>query len=561
MRIKFYKRKVQLYEIAPDEIFLDAQNIPEFDTQQFEGRLEKSINKKTIFVLGFFSLLFGILFAGRIGILEIKKGQAYLDRSEYNSLATTPLFADRGIVLDRNNKELIANVLTTSEDTFPHRTYIDLPGFGHLLGYVSYPAKDSNGIYWQEKIVGKDGVEKQFNQELSGTNGLKILETDAFGNAQSENILDKPKNGDNLVLAVDADIQSVLYNAIKDFAAQTKFEGGAGAIMNVETGEIIAMTSFPEYDSNILSEGADRETINAYIHDTRKVFLNKVVSGLYTPGSIVKPFVAIGALSEGIISPEKQILSTGSIAIPNPYDPDLKTVFNDWEAHGWVDLRHALAVSSNVYFYEIGGGFQDQEGLGIDNLHKYDSMFGMGKKTNINMPGETAGNIPNPSWKEKNFPGDPWRIGDTYNTAIGQYGVQVTPLQMVRGIAAIANNGRMITPTVLKTDNVQKGSPIDIAKENFTIIHEAMRLTVTEGTGTVLNTPAVMVAAKTGTAQVGIAKQFMNSWSVGFFPYEHPKYAFVVLVERGPKSNTIGASHVMRTVLDYISANKQSMLE
>lgn len=561
MRIKFYKKKVQLYEIAPDEIFLDAQNIPEFDTQQFEGRLEKSINKKTIFALGFFSLLFGILFAGRIGILEIKKGQAYLDRSEYNSLATTPLFADRGVVLDRNNKELISNVLTSGEDTFPHRSYIDLPGFGHLLGYVSYPAKDSNGIYWQEKIIGKDGVEKQFNQELAGTNGLKILETDAFGNAQSENILDKPKNGDNLVLAVDADIQSVLYNAIKDFTAQTKFEGGAGVIMNVETGEIIAMTSFPEYDSNILSEGADREMINSYIHDPRKVFLNKVVSGLYTPGSIVKPFVAIGALSEGIISPEKQILSTGSIAIPNPYDPDLKTVFNDWKAHGWVDLRHALAVSSNVYFYEIGGGFQDQVGLGIDNLHKYESMFGMGKKTNINMPGETAGNIPNPAWKEKNFPGDPWRIGDTYNTAIGQYGVQVTPLQMVRGIAAIANYGRMITPTVLKTDDVQKGNPINISKENFSIIHEAMRLTVTEGTGTILSTPAVMVAAKTGSAQVGIAKQFMNSWSVGFFPYEHPKYAFVVLVERGPKSNTTGASHVMRTVLDYISANRQAMLE
>jgi penicillin-binding protein 2 len=561
MRIKFYKKKVQLYEIAPDEIFLDAQNIPEFDTQQFEGRLEKSINKKTIFALGFFSLLFGILFAGRIGILEIKKGQAYLDRSEYNSLATTPLFADRGVVLDRNNKELISNILTSGEDTFPHRSYIDLPGFGHLLGYVSYPAKDSNGIYWQEKIIGKDGVEKQFNQELAGTNGLKILETDAFGNAQSENILDKPKNGDNLVLAVDADIQSVLYNAIKDFTAQTKFEGGAGVIMNVETGEIIAMTSFPEYDSNILSEGADREMINSYIHDPRKVFLNKVVSGLYTPGSIVKPFVAIGALSEGIISPEKQILSTGSIAIPNPYDPDLKTVFNDWKAHGWVDLRHALAVSSNVYFYEIGGGFQEQVGLGIDNLHKYESMFGMGKKTNINMPGETAGNIPNPVWKEKNFPGDPWRIGDTYNTAIGQYGVQVTPLQMVRGIAAIANYGRMITPTVLKTDDVQKGNPINISKDNFTIIHEAMRLTVTEGTGTILSTPAVMVAAKTGSAQVGIAKQFMNSWSVGFFPYEHPKYAFVVLVERGPKSNTTGASHVMRTVLDYISANKQAMLE
>ena len=156
----------------------------------------------------------------------------------------------------------------------------------------------------------------------------------------------------------------------------------------------------------------------------------------------------MGALTEGVIDPYKKILSTGSISIPNPYFPDQKTVFKDWKAHGWTDMREAIAVSSDVYFYEIGGGFESQKGLGIVNIEKYAQLFGIGQKTGIDLPDEKGGIIPGPEWKIKNFKGEPWRIGDTYNTVIGQYGFQVTPLEMVRAISAIANYGTLVTPAL-----------------------------------------------------------------------------------------------------------------
>ncbi len=553
MIFKRRRRKIAIPEVDPDEIFLDSQNIPSFDSQQFEGRIESAIPKRTIFFLGSFFALVGVVFVFKAGVLQLKMAAAYALRSEQNSLDTIPLFSDRGVIFDRNGVELVTNKMIPDSD-FPVRNYTDKQGFSHILGYVSYPAKDTSGVYWQKEIIGKDGIEKSMNSVLSGKNGLKIFETDALGKIQSENLVNTPEHGENITLAIDARLQNEFSLAIERLAETAGFIGGAGVIMDVNTGEIIVMTSFPEYDSNILSLGSDRETISRYIHDNRKVFLNKTVGGLYTPGSIVKPFVAVGALMEDVIDPNKQILSTGSISLPNPYNPELKTVFNDWKAHGWVDMRKALAVSSNVYFYEIGGGFQDQKGLGISNIKKYTQMFGLGKKTGVDVAGELTGTIPSPEWKEKNFPGDIWRIGDTYNTAIGQYGFQVTPIQMVRAVAAIANGGKLLTPTILKTDKpVGNIESIDIPEDVLNIVREGMRMVVTEGTGSIMNYSGITVAAKTGTAQVGISKNYMNSWSMGFFPYENPKYAFIVLMEKGPKTNTIGASHVMKDVLYYIN--------
>ena len=161
--------------------------------------------------------------------------------------------------------------------------------------------------------------------------------------------------------------------------------------------------------------------INGYINNKNKPFINRAISGLYAPGSVVKPFVALAALSEGIISPEKKIFSAGQISIPNPFFPDKKTIFKDWKAHGWVDMRQALAVSSDVYFYEIGGGFEDVKGLGINKIYEYAKKFGLGEKTGIDLLGEAEGTVPSPAVKEKNNPADPlWRVGDTYISAIGQ---------------------------------------------------------------------------------------------------------------------------------------------
>lgn len=559
-------RKANFF-IEPDEVFLDSKNLENFDQQQFEGRIEKQIPKKTVIYLGVVFFLITIAFSVRLGILQIKKGQAYLTRSENNTLEKQILFADRGIIYDRNKVELAWNEKTTLTASFdgkvgnineevPFRKYKN-PGFSHVLGYVNYPLKDKAGNFWQDEFKGKDGLEKNYNDIIKGENGSKIVEIDAVDNIHSENIVNIPKKSEGITTTIDSRIQSQLFSLIRKTSENYSFTGGAGIIMDVKNGEILTATSFPEYNSEILSLGKDKEIINNYLTDKRKVFIDKTISGLYTPGSIVKPILALGALEEGIISPNKQILSTGSISIPNPYFPDQKTVFKDWRANGWTDMREAIAVSSDVYFYTIGGGYQDQKGLGIANIEKYTRLFGIGQKTGVDLPDEKAGNIPNPEWKLKNFKGDAWRIGDTYHTAIGQYGFQVTPLEICRAVGAIANYGKLVTPHFLLND-VEKNNQftaINIKKENFDVIHEGMRQSVEYGTSVALNVPYVNVASKTGTAQLGLAKNKVNSWVVGFFPYENPKYAFTILMESGPTTNSVNAAYVMSQLLDWMSIN------
>ena len=558
MIIRILKKKKRFNsQVAPDEIFLDSENIQNFDVQQFEGRIEKPVSKKSIYFLTTFLLLFGFGFLFRVGYLQINKGEAYFKRSENNTLNKNIIFAERGIIYDRNKKELVWNNKNAQEGNYPIRAYL-ADGFSHILGYVSYPAQDKSGNYWREDFEGKDGIEKQYNERLKGINGVKIVETDVKGSTQSENIVNAPKRGEDLTLTIDARIQSKLFDSIKNLSEKVGFKGGAGIMIDIHSGEIISSVSFPEYNSDILSKGKDSQVIKNYFSDKRKVFMDRTLSGLYTPGSIVKPFLAVGALNENVIDQYKKILSTGSISIPNPYFPDQKTVFKDWKAHGWVDMRRAIAVSSDVYFYEIGGGFEGQKGLGIANIEKYSRMFGIGEKTGIDMPDEIIGTIPSPEWKLKNFKNDPWRIGDTYHTSIGQYGYQVTPMQMARAVSALANYGTLVTPHFLLNDvsYESKKTTLDLNKDYFRIVGEGMRDCVLDGgTCVALNVPYVKVAAKTGTAQLGVAKDKVNSWAMGFFPYDAPRYAFVVMMEAGPKTNSIGASSIARELLDYMSIN------
>jgi penicillin-binding protein 2 len=554
----FKKNKIKSKNtfVEPDEIFLDSKNIQNFDRQQFEGRIERPIPKKTIWILGSIFLLFVVIFGGRLTYLQIQKGGTYLKRSQNNVLEKAIIFTDRGIIYDRNKVELAWNS-NTDGTSLPMRAYLS-PGFSHLLGYVSYPSQDSSGNYWQGEFIGKDGLEKQYNDGLKGENGSKIIETDAVGKIYSENIVDAPKQGTDLVTTVDSRIQKELFTLIQNLSASRTFTGGAGVIMNAQNGELITSTSFPEYNSETLSLGKDVATINSYITDSRKVFLNRDISGLYVPGSIVKPFFALGALNEGVIDPNTKILSTGSISIPNPYDPTQKTVFKDWKVNGWVNMMQAIAVSCDVYFYEVGGGYQNQKGLGIANLEKYAGLFGFGSTTGIDLPGEKSGTIPSPAWKAINFKSDPtWRIGDTYHTAIGQYGFQVTPMEMVRAVASIANEGKLLTPHLILNDTQKEKefTTLNFPQADFSVVQEGMRDAVSTGTAVALNVSYVEVAAKTGTAQLGVSKNKVNSWVVGFFPYQNPKYAFAIMMEAGPNTNEVGASSVMRQLLDWMSVN------
>ncbi len=547
--------------IDPDEIFLDSKNLPNFNTQQFEGRLEKPIPKRSVFILGLFFILIVIIFTGKLTVLQIVKGKVYFTKSENNILRKEPIIASRGLIYDRNNVLLVWNSWNKTDlnkKSIPQRNYYSSPGFGLLLGYISYPAKDSSGHYWRDTFIGRAGVEGYYNKFLSGTNGVKITETNVSGKIQSQNIISKPTPGKNLKLSIDSRIQKEMYKEITLMAEKYNFSGGAGIIMNIKTGGLLAIASYPEYNSNILSSGKNSKIIEKYLSDKRKVFLNRAIAGLYSPGSSIKPFLAYGALAEKVISPFKKILSNGFISIPNPYFPNKKSIFKDHGSFGYVDMEKAIAISSDVYFYEIGGGYKDLKGLGISNINKYVNLFGISQKTGIDLIGERRGVIPNPEWKKLNFNGERWRVGDTYNSSIGQYGFQVTPIQMVRAVAGVADFGSIPIPHVKLNDNKflkSQETIIPINKDEMKIVQAGMRMAVTMGTARYLNIPGISVAAKSGTAQVGYGNTNTNSWIIGFFPYKNPKYAFAVLMERGPKNVSGNATYVMREVLKYMIAN------
>lgn len=525
--------------------------------------MEKPISMTSIVIMGSAFALVLLVLLGKAWSLQAKDGAEYAAISENNILRETVIFAERGAVFDRNGVKLAWNAINEKDPDFARRVYTKDPGFGHVLGYIRYPAKDSKGFYYRTDYEGVAGVEKHWDSLLQGSHGLKILQKNALGEVESESVIRPAKDGENLSLSIDASVQKKLYESIAGLAERVGFSGGGGMIMDIETGETIALTSYPEYKSSVMTDGGDSDIIADYLKSSRKPFLNRVTGGLYTPGSIVKPLVAIAALEEGIIDPEKQILSTGSISIQNPYDKTRKTTFSDWKAHGLVDMRKAIAVSSNVYFYEVGGGFEDQKGLGIGKLAAYFQRFGLGSKSETGFFSGPGGTVPTPEWKEKVFPGDPWRIGDTYFTSIGQYGFQVTPLQMLRAVAAIANGGLYIEPSILKssTSTPAAGKDVRIDPGHLEIAREGMRLAAQSGTASGLNVPYVDVAAKTGTAELGVSKAFVNSWVTGFFPYRSPKYAFIVMMEHGPRANVYGATFVMRELLDWMNATGSEYLK
>lgn len=549
---RLWRRSIKIKHLDPDEIFLDAHNLPLFNTQQFEGRIERPISKGTIYALGLVCLSVLLIFSYRVGVIQVVRGNEFAQRSDDNKLRHTPIFPDRGIIYDRNGIELAWN------DN--GRKYINKPGFAHILGFVGYPtqAEIEEFGYDPKQPVGRDGVEQFFQSKLSGTAGLRIEELDAKGEVESDHLLEEAEPGKSLTLSIDSRLQEGLHKGIKELSEEQGFRGGAGVIMDVRTGEILALVSYPEYNSNIIVGGKATSTVRSYTNDPANPFLNRVLSGRFTPGSTVKPIVAIGALSEETISPNKVIMTNGKLVVPNRYNPDLPTVFPDNNNHGAVDMRKAIAVSSNVYFYIIGGGFGSQKGIGIYNIEKYMRLFGLGEKTNINLGGEVDGVIPNPKWKEENFNDEPWRVGDTYHTAIGQYGVLVTPIQVMRAFAAFATDGNLVTPTVLKSADGKAVDParrINLAKSDFQVVKEGMRRVVTEGTAQIINVPGVNMAGKSGSAEIDAGKRYVNSWFSGYWPADNPRYAISVVMDQGPRTVRTGAGSVMFRFLDFAKLN------
>jgi len=559
MRRRWRKGARLTREIFPDEILIDSSNLPRFDTDQFEGRMERPLGRRVLWFVGGAVALVMLALAVRAGDLQLLRGTAFAEEAQNNQLNERVLFADRGVIEDRNGTPLAYNQRADVGDDFAQRVYDALPGLAHVVGYVKPPAKDSGGTYYRTAFEGMAGAEAAFNSELQGQNGVALTETDARGGVVSQSVEQPPVPGAQVRLSIDANVTNGLYATIAAIVNQSHFQGGAGVIMDVRTGELLALTSYPEYSSQALSDG-DAQAIAAYTTDPHQPFLDRAVDGLYSPGSIVKPIMAVAALTEGVISENKEILSTGSISVPNPYDSAHPSIFLDWRANGWMDIRHAIAYSSDVYFYEVGGGYQDQAGLGITNIDKYLRLFGFGAPTGFAGFTEPAGVISTPAWKAANFSNDPtWRLGDTYHTAIGQYGTQITPLQAVREAAALANGGTLLTPTLLASSTPQ-GVNLNLPEHNLEVVREGMRLGVTGGIATQVNFDFVHVAAKTGTAQVGVHNEYQNSWMIGFWPYENPRYAYAFVLEKGPAGTLIEAPTVGHDFFTWMEQNAPQYL-
>lgn len=550
----FFNQKRKSKPVEFEQVLLDATHISSYDQTRFSGRLELPLAKKSIYLIAsiFFVVASSLIYA--IFSLQVIEGASLKAASESNSTVQGQLIAERGVIYDRYGTPLAWNEFDVdNEYTFPTRSYIDAMGVGQLLGYVSYPMKDSNGLYWRDEYLGRNGVEGVYNAVLSGDNGRQIIEVDALGEEITRHKISPPTPGDSITLSVDVELSQAMYEIIATSSAKAGFRSGAGVVMDIHTGEIVAMTSFPSYDPQVMADGEPSDIIQQWNEDDQSPFLNKVLGGVYTPGSVVKPFLAYGALVEGVVSPDTEFTSTGSISIPNPYSPGNPTIFRDWRDHGKMNLKEAIAFSSNVYMYYISGGHEDQEGIGVNKMFDYFKLFGFGEKTGINLENEQTGLVPNPNWKERALD-EAWRLGDTYNTAIGQFGWQATPLQLVRAYAAIANGGSLVTPHVEKG---KRGAvqDLNLDAEALRAVREGMRMAVNYDGGTArsLERSDVAIAAKSGTAQIGVGNQYVNSWAAGYFPVDNPRYAFTLLMEKAPADNTLGATTIMGQVFDWMA--------
>jgi len=430
------------------------------------------------------------------------------------------------------------------------RNYKDGKNFSHLIGYMGKINETEYKTFQNYSItdyIGKSGLEKSYEEILRGKPGILEIEKDALGNKRSEVMVSESEAGKSLILWLDIDLQQKIETEILSILKQIGGQKAAAVAIDPRTGGVLALVSIPSFDNNLFRKGADPKTINNLLKDPLQSLFNRVISGKYLTGSTIKPLIASAVLEEKIISPQKKINCQGFITIPHQYDPEKETIKKDWKAHGWTDMRKAIAESCNVYFYTVGGGYRDQKGLGPTKIKKYLELFGWNKKTGIDLPEEAEGFIPDKEWKKTYFERKEdqiWYDGDTYNMAIGQGYLKITPLEVAASFIPIANGGKLFQPQVVKkivdpstgSGQVIKEFEPEIIRENFIspenlqIVREGMRQAVTAGSATgFLDYLPVAAAAKTGTAELG--GNYYHNWVTVFAPYDDSQIVLTIVLE------------------------------
>lgn len=429
------------------------------------------------------------------------------------------------------------------------RRQYDLPSwsFSHLLGYtgkISPEELKSVGTdYSMIDYLGKVGLEKFYENELRGVSGIKQIEVDAFGKEKKTISESAVENGRSLILSIDIPTQVRLETTITEYLAKGGFKRASAIVLDPNNGEILALVSLPSYDNNVFARGVKTEEYQALIGDENKPLYSRAISGEFPSGSTIKPVMVAVALDSGIVTDQTNFLSAGGLRIGQWFFPD-------WKAggHGQTDARKAIAESVNTYFYYIGGGYQDFQGLGIERMMSYFKAFGLGQQTGIDLPGEASGFLPSKEWKEEKK-NEMWYIGDTYHVAIGQGDLLVTPLQVAYYTAFFANGGQFYRPHLLKAMLSPEGKQIDLPDNNLIggskikpadveVVREGMRQGVTAGSSIRLNSLPVEAAGKTGTAQWS-SKKAPHAWFTGFAPYDQPEIVLTILVEEGEEGSRV----------------------
>ncbi len=454
-----------------------------------------------------------------------------------------------------------SDIFWMSIESVPERIYKDSTAFAHILGYAGEVTKEDIGTqskYLLTEEIGKTGIEASFDNILRGVTGKNIFIVDSRGKTDKTFIEQEAKSGKNIRLTIDSKLQNALFKSLAQETRKAGAKSAAAVALDPRDGSVRALVSFPSYDNNAFSQGISSEDYSKLIADPGKPLLNKVVSGLYPSGSIIKPIVGLAALTEKVITPQRRISDPGFITVQNIYDPSIIYTYRDWKAHGSTNFIEAIAESCDVYFYTVGGGYGDIAGLGINRLANWLGQFNLDKETGIDLPSEVNGLIPTPEWKEKEK-GEPWVLGNTYHLSIGQGDLLVTPIEMATAISAIANGGKVYKPKLVESifENKELENKIesqivrkiDAPEENFTWVKRGMRAAVNsaDGTARMLQNVNVPVAAKTGTAQVGTKRT--HAWITAFAPYEDPELVVVVLIEHGGEGS-VAAAPVAKAAFD-----------
>jgi penicillin-binding protein 2 len=442
------------------------------------------------------------------------------------------------------------------------RKYEDGSCFSPIMGYAGKITKEEyqkHPDYLMIDYVGKTGLEASYEKYLRGTNGKQKAEVDSNGNVKKDLGTENPVNGSDLRLGIDADLQQKIRDILQKKLEETGTKTAAAVAINPKNGEVLAIVNLPSYDNNLFAKGISSEDYSRLISDPDKPMFNRAVSGEYPPGSTFKPAVAAAALQEKTVLPDASVACSGGISVGS-YG------FPDWKTHGVTDIRKAIAESCDVYFYSIGGGWGDISGLGMDRMKKYADLFGLGKPTGIDIPGEASGLVPDRAWKQEKI-GERWYLGDDYHCAIGQGFVTSTPLQLANYTAAIANGGTVYRPHIVssirKNDGTEEKVEPEVLSRNFIspsnlgVVREGMRMTISseQGSARQLNDLKAAVAGKTGTAQFG-SENKTHGWFVSFAPFDDPEIAMAVLVEGGGEGHSTAVPVTRETYKWYFEERK-----